>query len=167
MGSSNTASSDEDKARLKYLLDLQSRSAEETKKLLATAKQRLPQLKTLLEEVSDHWGYEDPIYRFYHGSFKVYHIQAQTQRIVAELQALAPHLKMNEEFLQIVREGTGKEIDKTSNHDWSRNTRPLIEAFFHARHFLAMVCKYAEELSEPPQPMPSGWATVLYLFNLR
>jgi hypothetical protein len=42
-----------------------------------------------------------------------------------------------------------------------------VEAFFHARHLLRMVCKYAEELPKPPQVLPSGWATVLYLFNLR
>ena len=30
------------------------------------AQVRLPQLKELLAAVSSHWGYEDPIYRFYH-----------------------------------------------------------------------------------------------------
>jgi hypothetical protein len=80
---------------------------------------------------------------------------------------IAPHLKLNPQFLQIIGEGTGKEFDPSHNADWLRHTRPIIEAFFHARHMLAMVCKYAEELAEPPQPMPSGWATVLYLYNLR
>lgn len=151
----------------KHLLDFQARQLVEIERLLTTAKERLPQLKALLAEASSHWGYEDPIYRFYHQSFKVYHVQTQTQRIVAELRALAPNLKMNPWFEGIVAEGTGKQFDVSHNDDWLRHTRRMVEAFFHARHFLAMVCKYAEELDAPPQPMPSGWASVLYLYNLR
>ena|SRR5438552_12578545 len=152
---------------LEELLDLGTRSDAEIKRLLDTAKQRLEPLKVLLAEVSDHWGYEDPIYRFYHHSFKVYGVQASTERIVDEIQALAPHLKLNPDFLTIVDAGTGKRFESSHNKNWRRHTRPILEAFFHARHMLAMVCKYAEELDEPPNPMPSGWATVLYLYNLR
>ena len=65
---------------LEELLDLDTRSDAEIKRLLDTAKQRLELLKALLAEVSDHWGYEDPIYRFYHHSFKVYGVQAQGER---------------------------------------------------------------------------------------
>lgn len=140
---------------------------EEIKNLLQVAKARLPQLRKILAEVSDHWGYEDPIYRFYHQSFKVYYVQAKTQKIVSELKALAPHLKMNEDFMQVVSEGTGKDFHESHNKDWLRHTRPMVEAFLHAKHLLEMVCKYAEELDESPQIMPSGWATVLYLYNLR
>ena len=35
-------------------------------------------------------GFEDPIYRFYHQSFKVYALQNETARIVRVLQSLAP-----------------------------------------------------------------------------
>lgn len=35
----------------------------------------LPELETLLVQCSNHWGYEDPIYRYYHHSFKVYSLQ--------------------------------------------------------------------------------------------
>ena len=143
------------------------RREEEAGKLLSAAKRKLPELKALLASVSDHWGYEDPIYRFYHQSFKVYHLQTATLKIVAELQALAPHLKLNSDFLEIVAEGTGKQFDMSHNANWLKHTRPIVEAFFHARHLLRMVCKYAEELPKPPQVLPSGWATVLYLFNLR
>jgi hypothetical protein len=34
--------------------------------LLARIKSRLTALEELLGEVSSHWGYEDPVYRFYH-----------------------------------------------------------------------------------------------------
>jgi hypothetical protein len=133
------------------------REAEE-KKLLSAAKRKLPELKALLTSVSDHWGYEDPIYRFYHHSFKILRAQTTTLKIVETLQALAPHLKLNPDFLEIVVAGTAKPAP---------SQRAIIEAFFHARHLLLMLCKYAEELSEPPSVLPSGWATVLYLYNIR
>jgi hypothetical protein len=133
------------------------REAEE-KKLLSTAKHRLPELRALLASVSDHWGYEDPIYRFYHHSFKVLRAQTATLKIGETLQSLAPHLKLNPDFVEIVAEGTSKPPS---------STRAIIEAFFHARHLLLMLCKYTEELPEPPPALPSGWATVLYLYNIR
>jgi hypothetical protein len=143
------------------------RREEETGKLLAAAKGKLPELKALLSSVSDHWHYEDPIYRFYHQSFKVYRLQTTTLKIVSELQALAPHLKLNSYFSKIIAEGTGKSFDTSHNSNWLKHTRPIVEAFFHARHMLLMVCKYAEELPESPQILPSGWATVLYLYDVR
>jgi hypothetical protein len=137
------------------------------KKLLATARRRLPELKTLLGSTWEHWNYEDPIYRYYHHSFKVFHMQTTTLKIVAALQALAPDIELNPDFLQIVAEGTGKTFKRSDNLHWSKRTRPILEAFFHAQHLLLMVCKYVEELKEPPQVLPSGWATVLYLYGLR
>jgi hypothetical protein len=43
----------------------------------------------------------------------------------------------------------------------------MLQAFFHARYFLEMACKYGKELESPPQFMPSGWAAVVYLYDLR
>lgn len=140
---------------------------EEAKCLLQKARKSLPRLKALLEEVSNHWGYEDPIYRFYHQSFKVYSIQSSTQKIVAELRSLAPHLPLNQDFEKIIAKGIGRKFDTSHDDNWLKHTRPMLEAFFHAKHMLEMLCKYAEELDEPPQMLPSGWATVLYLYNLR
>ena len=70
-----------------YMRELRPRIEAEGALLLKAMKDRLPQLKALLAEVSGHWGYEDTIYRFYHQSFKVYRVQETTQHIVAELQA--------------------------------------------------------------------------------
>ena len=100
-------------------------------------KVRRPDLKALLEESSSHWGYEDPIYRFYHHSFKVFALQKQTEKIVSALQLLLP-TPLNARFLQIV----------------------------HARFFLEMAARYAD-LPIPPNPLPSGWAALLYLYELR
>ena len=38
--------------------------------LLENIRARRAELAKLLEHSSDHWGYEDPIYRYYHHSFK-------------------------------------------------------------------------------------------------
>jgi hypothetical protein len=53
------------------------------------------------------------------------------------------------------------------NRRWLEATRPIVEAFFHARYFLDMACKYGELLDAPPNLLPSGWASLLYLYDLR
>jgi len=134
--------------------------------LLLNLRRGRPELARLREECSDHWGYEDPVYRFYHQSFKVFGLQGRTQAIVERLQALAPGLPLNPWFLQIIEAGTGKEFRLEDNERWTEATRPILEAFFHARFFLEMAVRYAD-LQSPPQTLPSGYAALLYLFGLR
>jgi hypothetical protein len=93
----------------------------------------LPDLKALLEKCSSHWGYEDPVYRFYHHSVKVFHLQATTTEIVTALQALALGRALNKQFMRIIRGGTGKTFEYKHNAVWLKTTRPIVEAFFHAR----------------------------------
>ncbi len=135
-------------------------------RLRANLQARSGEFRQLLDSVSDHWGYEDPIYRFYHQSFKIYALAESTTRMVAALQQLLPDQPLNPWFLQIVGEGTGKEFKIEDNQRWLEVTRPILEAFFHARYFLEMACRYAKA-PEKDEPMPSGWAALLYLFNLR
>ena len=135
--------------------------------LFTQLQKNLPALEELLRKCTDHWGYEDPIYRFYHQSFKVYYLQHQTLEIVKALQSLAPQLRLNEWFMRIVEEGTGKIFKPEDNKNWLSVTRPILEAFFHARYFLEMAVKYGKELKAPPRMLPSGWAALLYLYNLR
>lgn len=126
-----------------------------------------PQLEELLDKCNTHWGYEDGLYRFYHQSYKVYGLQQSTTTIVAALQALAPDRKLNDWFTQIVREGTGRPFELEHNKRWLEVTRPMVEAFLHARYFLEMAVRYGKELKAPPRMMPSGWAALLYLYDLR
>ena len=135
--------------------------------LVASLKSALPELERLLDECSNHWGYEDPVYRFYHQSFKVYALGRTTKRIVSALQALAPDQQMNEWFLRIVSEGTEKVFVPEHNRLWLEVTRPIVEAFFHSRYFLEMAVRYGRELTAAPQLLPSGWAALLYLYRLR
>jgi hypothetical protein len=91
--------------------------------------------QTNLTELLANLGYEDPIYRFYHQSFKVYSIQSQTIEIVEKLKALLPDREMNKWFISIIENGTGKEFKKEDNNNWLEVTRPMVEAFFHAQVF--------------------------------
>jgi hypothetical protein len=159
-----TASAEEE--RIRRLLKLGENREKKERTLLANLKNRRPELAALLENCSDHWGYEDPIYRFYHQSFKVFRLQAMTEKIVAVLRDLLSEQPLNDWFLQIVAEGTGRTFTQEINADWLRRTRPILEAFFHARYMLEMAVRYGN-LEALPETLPSGWAAFLYLFNLR
>jgi hypothetical protein len=135
--------------------------------LLRAIKVDLPALERLLVEVNGEWTYEDLVYRFYHQSYKVFGRGEVTVRIVGALRALLPDAKFNGWFETIVAQGTGREFNDAENARWLEATRPILEAFFHAKYMLEMVCKYGRELNEPPASMAGGWGAVLYLYGLR
>lgn len=134
--------------------------------LLSRLKERKADLEQLLAKLNSHWTYEDGFYRFYHGSWKVYGLQTETERAGRLIRELLPERKLNLDFENIIREGTGKEFQMQHNQDWARHTRPILEAFCHAKFMVEMAVCYAD-LPAPPQPMPSGWAVLLYLYDLR
>ena len=135
--------------------------------LLDGIKERLPELEALLIKINDHWNYEDGLYRFYHQSYKVYHLQNLTREMVDEFLFVISDVKLNESFCKILSEGTGKLFDSSHNKDWLKHTRPIVEAFLHAKYFLEMMVKYGRELVVAPQSLPSGWAAILTLYNTR
>jgi len=139
----------------------------EMRRLLLRLHHALPAMKALLERCQSHWTYEDGIYRFYHGSYKVYALQQSTLEIVAALKHLARDGKLNGDFLRIVREGTGKTFKMSDNARWLVRTRPIVEAYLHALYFLEMGVRYGQKLKSPPQILPSGWAAFLTLYDLR
>jgi predicted nucleotidyltransferase len=94
------------------------------------------ELRQLLSSSSDHWGFEDPLYRLYHHSFKVYSLQERTREIVEALRSLAPDRSLHPLFELIVEEGTGRKFAPEHNAQWARVSRPIVEAFFHAGSFL-------------------------------
>jgi len=155
-----------------HLRDAEATVAEEEKHeaerlLLRNLREREGDLKANLEASSDHWGYEDPVYRFYHHSFKVYWLQERTWSLVALLQELSPNGRpLDPWFLEIVREGTGRDFVPEDNARWAEVTRPIVEAFFHARFFVEMAVRYAS-LEAPPPLLPSGYAALLCLYGLR
>ncbi|HUE86639.1 MAG TPA: hypothetical protein VMO26_11250 [Vicinamibacterales bacterium] len=68
------------------------------------------------------------------------------------------HDPLNAQFMAIVADGTGKTFTLEDNARWPEATRPILEAFFHVRY---------AHLDAPPRPLPSGYAALLYLFDLR
>lgn len=134
--------------------------------LFANLKRSLPELDALLQKYQAPM-FEDYLYRFYHHSFKVYSLQGATKEIVAALEALLPGQALNKDFSVLLREGTGKRFELEHNQRWLSETRPIVEAFFHARYFLEMAVHYGQKLQTPPRMLPSGWAALLYLYNLR
>jgi hypothetical protein len=139
-----------------------------SKILLRNIKKSLPELKELLKQIKNEWNYEDYIYRFYHTSFKVYGIQSDTIKIVNALKTLAPEGSIfNDDFEQILKKGTGHKFNSNHNKNWLKHTRPLLEAFFHAKYFLEMAIKYGKNLEKAPDNLPSGWAGLLYFYGLR
>jgi hypothetical protein len=144
-------------------------SLETDAELLANIQAKLPELTELLEEINSHWVYEDRVHRFYHQSFKVYDIQDQTKRIVEALRSVAPSgASANLWFEEIYQAGaSGKKFEMSHNKEWTVHTRVLLEAFLHAKYFLEMAVKYGKELKEAPEILPSGWASLLYFYNIR
>ena len=144
-------------------------SLDKDNQLLANIKSQLPELLTLLNEMNSHWCYEDPIYRFYHQSFKVYNLQKETKKIVEALKSITPEgTTFCKEFEEIYRSGaSGKNFKLEHNQNWTAHTRVFVEAFFHAKFFLEMAVKYGKELEKTPTLLPSGWAALLCLYNLR
>lgn len=130
---------------------------------------RLDSLREIQERCRNHWGEEDCVYRYYHGSFKVFGLQDLTNEVVLALRELTRDGKLNDMFMEIVKDGTGKAFGKNTNNTWSKSTRPIVEAYFHARYFLDMTIKYGTEFARKraPSMLPSGWASVLYLYGLR
>lgn len=136
--------------------------------LLANIKRDLASLTTLADRTKGHWAEEDLVYRFWHRSFKVYGIQDLTLRIVGALEALAPEpCDLDERFRQIIDEGTGKTFEYEHNQRWLAETRPILEAFWHADYMLRMAVRYGHELDEAPDFLPSGWAALLCLYGIR
>jgi hypothetical protein len=135
--------------------------------LLVRLKEKMADLHALLTKMERHWGMEDGVYRFYHQSLKVYSVQEMTQEALELLQSLLPERPLNAWFMQVVSEGTGKAFELSHNENWLHHTRPMVEALFHAHYFVKMACKYGQELEAQPLGLPSGYAALLYLFDLR
>jgi hypothetical protein len=143
---------------------------EKHRDLLKAIKDHLLEIERTLRPASPYSLGEDSFYRFYHGSFKVYSAQKETEKMLSLLRKIgraAGQEELNPMFLHIVAQGTGKNFNIECNINWGKQERPIIEAFFHAREMLSCALKYGNELEEAPTSLPSGWATVLYLYNMR
>jgi hypothetical protein len=123
----------------------------------------------LQEMVSQEWVSQDLIYRFWHHSFKVYALQDYTLKIAQTLESLAPTgAEMHPWFQEIISAGTGHVFDHSHNTQWVHHTLPIVNAFFHARHMLALTTSCVDEMGDAvPRIISSGFATLLELYQIR
>ena len=133
--------------------------------LFSNIKAALPELEILLAECKSE--YTNCFYRFYHQSYKVYYAQHLTHSMVCALAALMPKYEMNKDFLHIVKEGTGREFERSVNKDWINQTKPMLDACHHAMFFLEAAITCAREMDAPRCTISHEWGLVLHLFNLR
>ena len=134
--------------------------------LLRNLRERKAELKAQLKACSDHWGYEDPVYRFYHQSFKVYGMQERTRSLDGSWPSSVRWACRSTRGSPRSSSGTGRSFEPEDNRRWVEVTRPIVEAFFHARFFVEMAVRYAR-LDKPPSLLPSGYAALLCLYGLR
>ena len=104
--------------------------------LFSRLQESMPKLQALLAECAESGAVEEGVYRVYHQSFKCFALPSWTSRIVFALRELSPDRPLNPWFEQIVEQGTGLKFELEHNRRWLEVTRPILEAFFHARHFL-------------------------------
>jgi hypothetical protein len=57
---------------------------------------------------------------------------------------------LNKSLEQIIAEGTSKKFSAETNQRWLEETRPILEAFFHAKTMLELAVKYGSELEHAP-----------------
>src|SRR6266508_1507996 len=135
--------------------------------LIDAIRSKLPDLEELVFPFTV--DYEDGVYRLYHHSFKVYYLQDLTLKAVDIFESIgkATNTTLCKWFQEIVADGTGKQWKPDHNRDWLLHTRPIVEAFLHAKYFLDLMIKYGQELDSPPTILPFGWAAILELYNLR
>jgi len=125
--------------KLRVSTDLQQLARDQ--ELLQAIKAQLPQLESLLLVFRS--DYEDRLYRLYHRSFKVYSLQAPRLKPRSFSGTLARLLVGNSArgSRKSIADGTGFEFAIEHNRDWLHRTRPIVDAFLHAKYFLEMMIK--------------------------
>ena len=136
-------------------------------KLLENIKQHKTEIQQLLAVF--HREEPDLVYRFYHQSYKVYMMIDIIKSANTLFDRLAPDpLPLNDWYNLITNTAIEKKFDYAeTNQKWLEETLPITQAFWHAKYFLEQMIVAANELECAPQMLPSGWAAVLYLYNLR
>lgn len=142
-------------------------------KKLALADDLLKNIKENLDRIESCYqmfcrNEPDDVYRFYHQSFKVFGMTNQVKYAKSLFEDMAPEsASLNVWFTEIVDEAISKEFKDDTNPNWLKETRPILEGFWHCKYFLEQMISAAKEVESAPEVLPSGWAAVLYLYNLR
>ena len=134
----------------------------------------LNQIKNNLSEIDSLYRAfasceEDFVYRFYHQSYKIFYATEEIKKAKDLFEKIAPDgIPLNDWYGKIADKAIGKSFDwKKTNPKWLDETCPILEAFWHSKYFLQQMLRFGTEFQNSPQLMPSGWAAILYLYNLR
>ncbi|BAU29727.1 hypothetical protein DFP93_106104 [Aneurinibacillus soli] len=115
---------------------------------------------------------DDGVYRYYRTSAKVYFgMQKYTEQLIDFFRSLiqwdGDSQELNANFMRIMESGTGKKFTHDMNCRWEEETRPIVEAFFHALYMLEMIVDYGLRKEDVSLGIEPGWGSVLYLYGLR
>jgi hypothetical protein len=141
--------------------------SERVNALFLRIKARLPELEEIAEEMEV--VEENGVYRFYHGSFKVFHLQGPVRKAFDLIKEIGGEDDSPlYDYVAIVEAGAFHKFSRTTNDNWDAETRPILEAFWHTKYFVRMMVEYATKLDRIELAgMDYGLAAVLYLFQLR
>jgi hypothetical protein len=136
--------------------------------LLDSLRERHSELELLLVQVEAVGGDgEDLVYRFWHQSLKVFALQELTLKVVATFRSFTSAGELHPLFEAMVVDGTGRTFSLADNDRWLEVVGPIVAAYLHALHLLRLAVCCAGEMEVAPVWLPSGWATLLEVFNLR
>lgn len=140
----------------------------------ALAGQLLNNIKThreTIERVLARFRKEEPdlVYRFYHQSFKVFIMTSLIGSADELFKSLSPDSReLDPWYIQITSTALSRKFeDSETNENWFEVTTPVLLAFWNSKYILERMLAAADELTEPPTILPSGWAAVLCLYGLR
>lgn len=153
--------------KLEQILQRRKDAHARSNKLLENIKSNQSRISALLTRINELEA--DLVYRFYHQSFKVFVGTSMVEQARDLFLQLAPEsTTLNDWFISIADRAISKEFDDDkTNQIWCEETQPILEAFWHSKYFLQQMVIAADELETAPESLPSGWAAVLYLYNLR
>lgn len=123
-----------------------------------------------IESLLNDFRKEEPdlVYRFYHQSYKVFIMNRLTERANDLFEDIgSKSFPLNAWYLEITNSALEREFGDETNSKWLEETMPVVQAFWHAKYFLEQMMQAANELEGAPQILPSGWAAILCLYNLR
>lgn len=138
--------------------------------LLVSIRTHKPEIEELHKIFNDHWDYYDAVYRMYHYSFKVFSGMTYTMQETVALIKKIKDTKLHEIFTEIVNdEIVNKHFNQEYNKNWSKETRPFVEAYFHCKYFIDC---FDYILKAPAEEsfngiITSAHAAVLELYGIR
>jgi hypothetical protein len=136
-------------------------------KLRENIMKNLDSLKDLQALITSDHVYETKLYKFYHYSYKVYHLQDYTLEVIEALKKLLD-LPLHTNFMRQIELGTGKQFVQSQKVDWFEETVQITNAFMHAKYMLEMILKYGVIRADGKESnFTYGWAAVLCLYNIR